>query len=115
MSIKVGYYNNTETTKKVFNNISDKQDEKGLKKYGKPINPLDDYNWNDMAIEELVDSIKYVVANKKKTELTIDKVVKELEAIRYDILFGEKVNKNGTSVNLSYCIEQLNKLKGGRT
>lgn len=36
-----------------------KQDQKGIKKYGVPLNPNDDYNWGKMADEEMADYLKY--------------------------------------------------------
>jgi hypothetical protein len=45
-----------------FNNIFLSQRIKGIQKYGKPIEncKLTDYNWEIMAIEELVDCYEYL-------------------------------------------------------
>lgn len=44
--------------------VMESQDEKGMKKYGTPLNYLDDYNWDIMADEELADLIKYRMCRK---------------------------------------------------
>ncbi len=49
---------------KILNNISnliDKQNAKGLKKYGQSIDdcPPRDYDWQNMIIEELIDALQY--------------------------------------------------------
>lgn len=60
------------TTQKVidiFTEILDKQDQKGLLKYGTTIDEANDknYNWNLMALEESADLMKYLV--KENTRL----------------------------------------------
>lgn len=47
-----------------------KQDEKGLEKYGKPLNPEDEnYDWLEMTIEELADALKYLESEAQKKKL----------------------------------------------
>lgn len=52
--------------KETFGEVADSQEDKGIIKYGKPLDPLDDYDWLDMALEESVDGTKYLVAEKVK-------------------------------------------------
>lgn len=54
-----------------FGNTANAQEEKGIKKYGKPLDPMDDYDWLDMATEELVDAFKYLEAEKVKRKAAI--------------------------------------------
>jgi len=50
------------------------QEEKGLVKYGKPLDPLDDYDWLEMANDEMVDGYKYLVAEKEKRKFIAGKI-----------------------------------------
>jgi hypothetical protein len=47
----------------VIANLMDSQDVKGFKKYGKTLDvvPLDAYDWDLMAMEEMVDGLKYLM------------------------------------------------------
>ena len=47
------------------------QENKGIKKYGKALEPLDDYDWLTMAAEEQVDGYKYLLAEMKKREYVV--------------------------------------------
>jgi site-specific DNA-adenine methylase len=53
----------TRSVLEVIANLMDKQDQKGLTKYGKTLDKvnLDDYDWNQMAMEEMADCIKYLM------------------------------------------------------
>ena len=79
----------------------DKQDKKGIEKYGQSLDSVDlyAYDWQAMAMEELVDGIKYVTMEnvRLKRELnilksSIDERVKENTRIElkklYDKLIG---------------------------
>lgn len=57
-----------ENVKRRFNQVADEQERKGIRKYGQPLNPSDDYDWVDMTIEELVDATKYMLAEKHKRQ-----------------------------------------------
>jgi len=48
-----------------FAKTANNQENKGITKYGKPLNPYDNYDWLDMEFEELVDAAKYNRAEKK--------------------------------------------------
>lgn len=50
----------------VFNHVADEQENKGIQKYGQALDPLDDYNWLEMAVEEQVDGFKYLTAEMEK-------------------------------------------------
>lgn len=108
---------NTKETINTFNTIAIQQDKKGMDKYGKPVNPLDKYNWNDMAIEELVDAMKYIVASKIKTETIIEEVINELKQTRELILYSQNYgdNKHEAAINIGFCINKLYELKEGTT
>lgn len=51
-----------------FANIVDKQDQKGIKKYNMTIDEAadQDYDWNEMALEEGADLYKYLVKENMK-------------------------------------------------
>jgi len=51
-----------------------KQAEKGTEKYGQPMDPLDNYDWLDMASEELIDGHQYIVAEKRKRAFVCNKI-----------------------------------------
>ena len=52
--------------KREFDYLATMQEIKGIEKYGHELRPDDNYNWLDMALEELVDAVKYLVAEKEK-------------------------------------------------
>jgi len=58
-----------DRTKFLFGLVADSQEEKGIKKYGKPLEPSDNYDWLKMALEEQVDGTKYLVAEMEKRKL----------------------------------------------
>jgi len=55
----------------------DQQEKKGIETYGQTLEqcPDDAYNWQNMALEELVDAVQYLT----KENLRLQKRVKELE------------------------------------
>lgn len=65
-------------TIKQFDDMARKQEGKGVIKYGKPLDPMDDYNWLDMAEEEMVDGFKYIEAQRKKQQFVAYKLRKLL-------------------------------------
>jgi len=68
-----------ETTKKAFAEVSDLQEGKGIIKYGKPLDPLDNYDWLKMCLEEQVDGTKYLVAEMEKRKFVVDKIRKLID------------------------------------
>lgn len=65
-----------ENTKLAINEVADSQEDKGIEKYGKPLNPLDDYDWLDMEFEELIDAAKYNRAEKVKRNYHVERLRK---------------------------------------
>lgn len=61
---------------KDFKNNAETQEEKGIKKYGQALNPLDDYDWLEMAKEELVDAYKYLHAEHVKRKHIVAEIKK---------------------------------------
>lgn len=49
-----------------FVSVVDKQDRKGMRKYGKTIDDATDYDWNLMALEESVDLNKYLIKENRR-------------------------------------------------
>lgn len=89
------------TSQKVIDivaNLVDAQDEKGIKKYGVTIDDAKDeqYDWNVMALEELVDGMKYEIKENQRLREEIKKLkseVNHLETKIYDL----KYRKGGTT------------------
>lgn len=54
--------------------VSNKQAEKGLEKYGQALDPLDNYDWLRMAEEEIIDNHQYLIAERKKRAFIVDKI-----------------------------------------
>ena len=57
----------------VINRVLDKQNEKGMETYGQTLDdcPDESYDWNVMAIEELVDGIQYLAKENLRLEKQI--------------------------------------------
>ena len=77
-----------ERVNKKFRDVAYHQEMKGIKKYGQPLNPLDDYDWLGMALEEQVDGTKYLVAEMEKRKFIVNEIRKLLkhksEWVHYD-------------------------------
>lgn len=69
-------FDHLERSKKTFIEIANKQENKGVEKYGKPLDPLDNYCWLDMASEELVDGFKYLAAEREKRKFVVSEIRK---------------------------------------
>lgn len=52
------------------------QTKKGLAKYGKLTDPLDDYDWDEMGEDELVDGFVYLQMQKQKVRFIAAKLRK---------------------------------------
>ena len=78
-----------ETTKKAFAEVADLQEGKGIIKYGKPLDPLDNYDWLKMAAEEQVDGYKYLVAEMEKRKFIVNKIRKLMEYKSEWVHYGE--------------------------
>src|SRR5690625_3510924 len=68
-----------EIAKDRFIQTANAQERKGIQKYGQPLNPLDNYCWLDMAMEEQTDGFKYLVAEQEKRKFVVAKIRKLLE------------------------------------
>jgi hypothetical protein len=58
-----------------FNEKAISQEAKGIVKYGVPLNPMDDYDWLNMADDELIDGYKYFVAERTKRDTVLKDVM----------------------------------------
>ena len=59
----------------VIDRVLDRQNQKGMSTYGRTLDdcPPGDYDWNEMALEELIDALQYlskenVILRKKLTD-----------------------------------------------
>lgn len=50
----------TDRTLATIKKVMDKQDDYGLRKYGKALDSKENYSWLCMALEELADGLKYI-------------------------------------------------------
>lgn len=87
------------------------QEAKGLEKYGKALDPFDrkNYDWLEMAEEELVDAFKYFHAEKVRRDTILDTVIRDLEGISDD-LKEKRANDVVIHSQLDICIYRLRKL-----
>lgn len=92
-----------------FEKVARKQLHKGLNKYNQPIDYMDDYNWNDMAMEELFDAFIYITANRDKTRTIIDKVLFDLNEINK--LASNNIEIQSRISKISSDLRYLNKGK----
>lgn len=64
----------------------EEQDEFGLKKYGVPLNPHDpQYDWLEMAQQELADGLKYFIAEKVRRNQVVLSVLNDLETLKRSV------------------------------
>lgn len=68
-----------EKVNKKFSETAYLQEMKGIRKYGKALNPMDNYDWLQMALEEQVDGTKYLVAEMEKRKFVVGKIRKLME------------------------------------
>lgn len=63
-----------------FTEVLHKQNEKGLKKYGQPLDPLDKrYDFLEMLLEELVDAVQYARSEQIKRKNAADEIRRVIE------------------------------------
>lgn len=72
-------------TLKEVKDVAYYQEVKGINKYGKPLDPYDNYDWLDMEFEELIDALKYNRAEKKKRKLAIERIRTITERCDYEV------------------------------
>lgn len=87
-------------------NIMNNQDSFGLEKYGKPLDPMDDYDWLNMAEEELADALKYFNAEREKRNTIIDMVISDIEfALNHTNFAASEILKTAIS-RLQYLVKK---------
>ena len=69
------------------------QDEFGLKKYNQYLNPMDGYDWLNMAFEEYVDLGKYIEAERYRRDVTLLNILRNINKMR------SKIEKNWENFN----------------
>lgn len=74
-----------EHTKDEFIKTANSQERKGILKYGKPLDPLDNYNWLEMAAEEQVDGYKYLIAEMEKRKFVTERIRTIAERCDYQV------------------------------
>ena len=83
-------------TEKFLDRVIEKavsQDEFGLKKYGQYLNPMEGYDWLNMAFEEYVDLGKYIEAERYRRDVILSNVLLNISRMR------DKIEKNGENFN----------------
>jgi len=67
----------------IVTKIVDSQDEKGWKKYSVTIDDAKDeeYNWYQMAVEELVDGMKYMVKENQRLQNELNHIHSEVKKL----------------------------------
>lgn len=60
--------------KQKFSIVAENQENKGIEKYGQPLEPMDGYDWLEMAEQEQVDGYKYLVAEQVKRQRVIGRI-----------------------------------------
>lgn len=81
-----------------FVRVADTQEIKGIEKYGVPLDPFysidpktnKPYDWIQMTIEEIVDAFKYLIAEREKKRIIVNKIRQELKK---DIIDKEEILK----------------------
>ena len=76
--------NHLDASNKKFKRVAFTQEMKGLDKYGEPLNPHNkNYNWLEMATEELVDGFKYLHAEQVKRNEIVAQI---REIVKYNTI-----------------------------
>lgn len=79
----MSFFDRSNNEFKVINVV---QTEKGEKKYGYDINPIEHkWDWLRMAEEEIVDGFKYLVAEKDRRDHYINESLDELRKLQHFI------------------------------
>jgi len=75
-----------------FIDVNFSQELKGKEKYGEPLNPHNkNYDWLEMAIEEVVDGFKYLHAEQVKRERIVAKI-REIIQYNTNILAHDQIS-----------------------
>lgn len=68
---------------------ANKQEVKGIEKYGVPLNPMDNYDWLNMAEEELIDGYKYLVAERTRRDAILKEIVEDINNMKNGLEYAE--------------------------
>lgn len=93
-----------------FKEICIKQEKKGLQKYGKPVDPLDGYDWLAMAEEEFVDGMKYMFAEREKRNIVLEQSLSKLVTVMENETLSSEAK-----AELEFVVESLHSLRWGYT
>lgn len=97
----------TETFLEEVEEVAVAQDEFGYKKYGKYLDPMDNYDWINMATEEYVDLGKYLAAEKYRRDIVLNTMLDRLEVIE-SMLNEEELSIDG-EININSRLNLLKK------
>jgi hypothetical protein len=78
-------------------NIMNEQDEKGIEKYGQPLDPMDNYDWLYMAEEELADALKYFNAEREKRDNVHSDILIEMKYLKEQLIEGNYLEANAAA------------------
>ena len=67
-------FEHLQRSKREFDLMANEQERKGIEKYGKPLEPMNNYDWLKMCVQEQVDGFKYLVAEQEKRRFVADKI-----------------------------------------
>ena len=98
-----------ETSKNVVRLIVEKlahQNSKGLEKYGKSVDEVgdDEYDWQEMAMEELLDGIQYVIIENGRLRRENETLRKD-NALLYDQNDRLQMANRGIMVGMRRVVE----------
>lgn len=66
-----------------FTKTAQSQEEKGIKKYGHEVQPMDvKHDWLNMAEEELIDGYKYLVAERERRDKILSDAIDLLNGLQ---------------------------------
>ncbi|MGM9923062.1 MAG: hypothetical protein ACI35R_02290 [Bacillus sp. (in: firmicutes)] len=86
------------TIRDVINRVLDRQNQKGMSTYGRTLDdcPDGDYDWNEMAVEELIDALQYLAKEnnilRKKLANEIDQRI-HIERLLNKLTRGEQIDR----------------------
>lgn len=92
----------------IFTRVAIRQEGYGIKKYGKPLDPMDrQHDWLNMTIEELVDGFKYLLAERERRDILASEGLKRIAEIREIVQNSEIDSSEYEYINL-----HLNSIEG---
>lgn len=93
-----------------FQNKAVKQDDFGFKKYGKYLDPMDGYDWLNMAEEEAVDMFKYFHAERIRRDVILADILDIQKRLEENL----QLYRGISSVDVSVWFEMESDLKAIR-